>query len=58
MKRYFNESEESEIGGLLAMNHHLSMSHSMSYEQEENDEQDERDNNEHGGMANSEGSSS
>lgn len=36
LKKYFNESEESEIG-LLGINHHLSLSHSISYEQEEHD---------------------
>jgi hypothetical protein len=37
LKKYFNESEESEIGGMVGYNHHLSLSHSMSYEQEEHD---------------------
>jgi hypothetical protein len=30
LKKYFNESEESAIGAILDLNHHLSMSQSMS----------------------------
>ena len=30
LKKYFNESEESAIGAILEMNHHLSLSHSIS----------------------------
>jgi hypothetical protein len=38
LKKFFNDSEESEIGVLLGgINHHLSLSQSISYEQEEHE---------------------